>query len=111
MREDKDRLQDILEAIGLLEKYLSNNKPLYTLTELEFMGVIKCIEIIGEACRGLSDGFKQKYVEIPWRQIANMRNILAHQYFEVDVEKVEQVIKEEIPKLKVQIEEILKKEE
>ena|SRR3989338_9604309 len=109
MRDDKARLLDILEAIQLLEKHLPSNKALHELDELKFMGVVRCLEIIGEACNHLSEELKKKYSDVPWRQIANMRNILAHQYFKVDTEKVEKAIKDNLPKLKSQIENILNK--
>lgn len=109
MRNDKKRLQDILESIQLLEKHLSNNKELYKLNELEFMGVVRCIEVIGEACRYLSEGLKTKYPDIPWREISNMRNILAHQYFNVDIEKVEIAVKQDIPRLRIEIENIIRR--
>ena len=107
MRDDEERLQDVLESIQLLEKYLSGSKELYGLNELEFMGVVRCVEVIGEACRYLSDELRSKYPNVPWREISNMRNILAHQYFNVDTEKVEIVIKQDIPKLKIEIEKII----
>ncbi|MBI2995146.1 MAG: DUF86 domain-containing protein [Candidatus Melainabacteria bacterium] len=107
MRDDKSRLLDILEAMELLDKNLSFGKSLHELDELKFMGVVRCIEIIGEACRYLSEELKNKYPEIPWRQIANMRNILAHQYFNIDTEKVEKAIREDLPKIKEKVKEIL----
>ena len=107
MRDDKERLLDITEVINKLLSLVPKNKPLHELGELEFMGVIRYLEIIGEASRSLSESFKGKYNYIPWREIANMRNILIHQYFNVDVEKVEIAVKKEIPQLKNQIEKIL----
>ena len=108
MRDDKERLVDILDAIKILEKSLHPNKELYLLNELEFLGVIRCIEVLGEACKNLSDDFKNKYPDVPWRQIANMRNILIHQYFKIDTEKVEKVVKQDLPALKLKIQEIMK---
>jgi len=108
MRDDRERLLDILDSISLIEKYLSSNTNLYHLNELELMGVVRCIEIIGEASRCLSEDCKNKYNQVPWRQISNMRNILVHQYFEIDTDRVESVIKKNIPELKVSVEEILK---
>jgi uncharacterized protein with HEPN domain len=75
---------------------------------MELMGIVRCIEIIGEASRCLSEDCKNKYNQVPWRQISNMRNILVHQYFEIDTDRVESVIKKNIPELKVSVEEILK---
>ena len=108
MRDDRERLLDILDSISLIEKYLLLNKDLYHLNEMELMGIVRCIEIIGEASRCLSDDCKNKYNQVPWRQISNMRNILVHQYFEIDTDRVESVIKKNIPELKVSVEEILK---
>ena len=108
MRDDRERLLDILDSISLIEKYLLLNKDLYHVNEMELMGIVRCIEIIGEASRCLSEDCKNKYNQVPWRQISNMRNILVHQYFEIDTDRVESVIKKNIPELKVSVEEILK---
>lgn len=107
MRDDKVRLQDMLEAIKLLEKNLLPGVALHSLDELKFLGVVHCLEILGEACRYVSDELRNKFPEVPWREISNMRNILIHQYFKVDVEKVEKAINKDIPELKVKIERIL----
>lgn len=107
MRDDNERLLDILDAINIIDKSLSSGKEIHALNELEFLGIVRCIEIIGEACNNLSKPYQDKYSEVPWRQIANMRNILIHQYFNVDIEKVEKVVKENLPKLKSQIQKIL----
>ena len=108
MRDDRERLLDILDSISLIEKYLLLNKDLYHLNEMELMGIVRCIEIISEASRCLSEDCKNKYNQVPWRQISNMRNILVHQYFEIDTDRVESVIKKNIPELKVSVEEISK---
>jgi uncharacterized protein with HEPN domain len=108
VRDDRERLLDILDSISLIEKYLLLNKDLYHLNEMELMGIVRCIEIIGEASRCLSEDCKNKYNQVPWRQISNMRNILVHQYFEIDTDRVESVIRKNIPELKVSVEEILK---
>jgi uncharacterized protein with HEPN domain len=108
VRDDRESLLDILDSISLIEKYLLLNKDLYHLNEMELMGIVRCIEIIGEASRCLSEDCKNKYNQVPWRQISNMRNILVHQYFEIDTDRVESVIKKNIPELKVSVEEILK---
>ncbi len=106
MRNDKERLLDILESINVIEKNLLLRK-IYELHELEFIGIVRCIEIIGEACRCISDILKNQYSNVLWREIANMRNILVHQYFEVDHDKIAKVIEKDLPLLKEQVEKIL----
>jgi uncharacterized protein with HEPN domain len=100
MRDDFSRLQDILDSITLIEKTLSNGLQVYDLTEIEFQGILRCLELIGEASKSLSEEVKNKYPEIPWRAIGDMRNVLAHQYFEVDPEKIENVINDSLNTLK-----------
>lgn len=57
------------------------------------------LEIIGEAARRLSDPFRARHPEIPWRSIIGLRNVLAHEYAEIDDERVWRVAIDEIPKL------------
>lgn len=104
MRSDKDRLIDILDAIEKINSAI-NRIELHQLNELEYFGLIRCIEVIGEAANNLTQEFTKKYSLIPWNQIIKMRHVLVHHYFKVDEEKVEIVVQEYIPKLK---EEILK---
>ncbi len=64
---------------------------------------LKSLEIIGEASRNISEDMKFAHPEIPWRQIAGMRNKLVHHYFGVDWELVDDVLKNEIPALRLNI--------
>ena len=71
--------------------------------------MIRQLEIIGEAAKKISSELKIKTPEIPWRPISDARNTLIHGYFTVDVEMVWGMIQTDIPKLKEQILELLKK--
>ena len=70
---------------------------------LRYYGIVKNIEIIGEAARMLSDEFKSSHSEVQWRNISGMRNFLVHEYFNVDEETIFEVLHTEIPHLKEQI--------
>lgn len=69
--------------------------------------VIRCIEVIGEAVKNIPDAIRNQYPLIPWREIAGMRDKIIHAYFAVDFETVWLVVKEEIPRLKPHIKQVL----
>ncbi len=104
MREpskDQFRLKHILDAINRLETYASNlSKEELVADVMRYYGIVKNIEIIGEAARMLSDEFKSSHSEVPWRAISNMRNFLVHEYFNVDEDTVWEVIHSDIVYLK-----------
>lgn len=101
-------LKHILECINLIEEYSKN------LSKEEFKGnielqdaIIRRLEIIGEAARNLPDEFKSNYSDIQWRQIIAARNILAHFYFGIDLNTIWNIVKNDLPKLKDQVNSML----
>lgn len=104
---DKIRIQHIIDAIGEIETYLSN-ADISTFLENSMMrfACIKQMEIIGEASKHITDELKSKYPEIEWSQIIGMRNVFAHEYFGIDSSLVWEIIKRDLPVLKLKIEEI-----
>jgi uncharacterized protein with HEPN domain len=82
------------------ENFEQDNKTVYA--------VIRAIEVIGEAVKNIPDEAKKKYPDIPWRNIAAMRDKLIHAYFGVDIKRVWIAIKEEILPLKPIFEKMLK---
>ena len=101
MREEKTYLEDILESIDRIERYIKDLKPMDFLeSEVTQDGVMKRIEIIGEAVKHLSNKTKDKYPEIPWKNIAGMRDVLIHEYAGVQVERVWRTAKNDLPPLK-----------
>ncbi|RLF70556.1 MAG: hypothetical protein DRN55_08475 [Thermoplasmata archaeon] len=105
-------LKHILDAINLIEDYLKDKEfQEFRNNHMLQDAVIREIEIIGEAAKKLSVDFKNKYSDIPWRQIAGMRDKLMHGYFGVDLDAVWDTATIDVPSLKERLEEILKKEE
>ena len=97
MRRDRQRLEDILEAIERIEKYASGGRESFDRDELVQTWVVHHLQIIGEAVRGLSDEIRSAHPDIPWAQIAAMRNILVHDYFGIDLEEVWAAVADEAP--------------
>ena len=103
MRRDRQRLEDILEAIERIEKYASGGRESFDRDELVQTWVLHHLQIIGEAVRGLSDEIRSAHPDIPWAQIAAMRNILVHDYFGIDLEEVWTAVVRDLPQLKTKI--------
>jgi len=66
--------------------------------------------IIGEATKNLPDDFKTLYPSVAWKQVAGLRDVIAHGYFRVDFEVLWEIITDTLPDFKIQILKILKKE-
>jgi uncharacterized protein with HEPN domain len=69
--------------------------------------VIRNLEVIGEAARQVPDIIKQKYSDIPWKELIGLRNRVVHEYFGVDFEIVWEIITNDLPDLKEKIGNVL----
>lgn len=105
-------LDDIREACGNILTYTKG--MLYqdfAANRLIQDAVIRNFEVIGEAVKNLPEDFKTRYPSVAWKQIAGLRDILAHGYFRVDHEVVWGIITERIPSFKKDITKIIREEE
>ena len=103
-RDDSIYLRHILDAINAIEEYLRGvNRKQFKATRLIQDGTIREIEVIGQAVKYLSKDIRKSYPEVPWQDIAGMRDKLIHGYFGVDIEKVWDTAKEDLPTLKKQV--------
>ena len=107
MRDDRERLKDILEAIEQIEKYAGQGRKAFELDELIQTWILHHLLILGEAAAKVSDEFLEEHSEIPWSKITGMRNILVHHYFGIDLDVVWAVVENDLPKLKKTIRQIL----
>ena len=107
MRDDRERLQDILEAIERIEKYAARGRSALYEDELVQTWVVHHLMIVGEACRALSPQFRAGHSEEVWAQAAGLRNVIVHHYFGIDLEIVWGVIERDLPALKARVREIV----
>ncbi|MEM5810198.1 MAG: DUF86 domain-containing protein [Candidatus Aenigmatarchaeota archaeon] len=109
MKKDiKVFLNHMLESIEKIEEFMKNTtKENFFSSVLLQDAIIRRLEIIGEAVKNIPLEFRKKYKDIPWREIAGMRDKLIHGYFGVDLELVWEVVKRDLPKLKTKIKNIL----
>jgi len=97
-----------MEALELIEGYVINlDFTSWTKDRKTIDAGIRNLEIIGEAANHIPDSIQEKYSKIPWSQMKGMRNLLVHEYFGVDIDVLWRTIQEDLPRLKIQIIEII----
>ena len=103
-------LGHILESIAEIEKNIKKTTKEKFLNSVTIQdAIVRRLEIIGEAVKNLPSSLKRKHTDISWKNIAGTRDILIHEYFGVDLDIVWDVVKNDIPKLKKKIKELLEK--
>lgn len=111
-RDDLCLLRDMLEACRQAVAAVRNrSRADLDLEPVWALGLIKCIEIIGEAAGQLSDELRARSESIPWAQIIGMRNRLVHAYFEVDYDQVWKTVTDDLPALIEQLKRLIETEE
>jgi uncharacterized protein with HEPN domain len=94
------RLQDILHAARLIASYIKDTTKLaFSANREKQDAVVRRIEIIGEAALHLTDETRQAVPELPFRKMRGMRNIVAHDYANVDLEIVWEVATVHVPQV------------
>jgi len=108
-KDDTAYLRHILDAISKIEEYVAGvDYESFTENTLVQDAVMRQLEIIGEAARRVSYALKDKYIHIPWKSMAGMRDKLIHGYFGVDIDAVWDTLVQDIPALKAEVAEIVR---
>lgn len=106
-REDVDLIKDIQESIRRINSYIKmmSHDDFFEDTKTQD-AVVRNLEIIGEAVKIISGDLKEKYLNIPWKDLAGLRDKLIHHYFGINYDIVWQVVKNELPDILYQLDEI-----
>jgi len=108
-RKDSDFLQDIKQAVENVNEYSGNMTYSQFLKDKKTKdAVVRNLEIIGEAAKNISSKFKKANPLIPWKQLAGMRDKIAHFYFGIDYKIVWSVVEKDMPNLNKEIAKIEK---
>lgn len=105
---DAAHLWDMLQAAGEVEAMMAGQDlDAFLSNRMLLRAIERSVEIIGEAARRVSVTFAEAHPEIPWRKIIGQRNILAHEYGQIDHALLYKTVKEDVPVLITQIESLL----
>jgi uncharacterized protein with HEPN domain len=106
VRDQRERLLDMLEVIERIERYAAKGRAEFEKEELIQTWMVHHLQIVGEAAAKLGRKFHEENASIPWPQVVAMRNVLVHDYFGIDLEEVWRVVERDLPELKRKLEKL-----
>ena len=102
-------IEDMLEACRRISEYTKNVDIVDLSQDIKTLdAVVRNLEIIGEAAKKTPAEFRSKHPNIEWKKITGLRDILVHEYFGVDCEIILDVVKNKVPTLAINLQEVLK---
>lgn len=107
MRDPREHLRDILDAIADIERYAAQGREAFKHDELIQVWILYHLQTIGEATAQLGRDFHASYPQVPWAEIVAMRNVLVHEYFGVDTQTVWQTVERDLPSFKKAVKQLL----
>lgn len=108
-RDEQERLRDIKDAIGAIHDHLAKAGSSSAAREDPLLhdALLFQFVIIGEAVKNLSQEVCESAPEIPWNDIAGLRDLIAHEYFRIDIHRVLEIVEQDLPGLKQAIDHML----
>jgi len=104
-------IKHISDAIHKLEQYSNeHSREEFSQNDWDQDAVVRNLEIIGEAANNLDESFLKSHEAVPWRKIIDLRNIVAHDYADIDLSIIWNILNDYIPELKTQILAILEEQ-
>lgn len=97
---DKASLKDIIDSATLIQEYVKDiSFSEFEKDTMRFLAVSRLFEIAGEATKNLSNEFKSQYPTIPWKKMAGLRDVIIHDYQELNREMIFKIASQDIPNL------------
>lgn len=108
-RDERERLRDIQNAIAAIREHLKQAGETSAAKEDPLLhdALLFQFVVIGEAVKNLSSETRESTPEIPWTDIAGLRDLIAHEYFRIDIHRVLEIVERDLPPLEGAIDELL----
>jgi uncharacterized protein with HEPN domain len=108
LKQLKPFLNHILDEANYLIRNSANiSYPKFFENETLKRSFVRSLEVIGEAAKNIPDDFRDKYSDIPWKDMAGLRDILIHRYFGINYKMVWDIVKNQVSDIKIKIQSIL----
>jgi len=109
LRTDKVRIRHILDASKEVVEFTKGRSRAELDSDRKLnLSLVRLLEVIGEAARGMSDEFRTQHAELPWKKMVGMRDRLIHGYYDVDLDVVWETATEDLPGLVEKLESVLR---
>jgi uncharacterized protein with HEPN domain len=107
-KDDEVRLKHILDAAREAVDFSEgqDRRSLEADRKLN-LSLVRLLEIIGEAAKGITNDFRREHPELPWKSMIGMRDRLIHGYFDINLDIIWKTVKNDLPPLIDKIEKIL----
>lgn len=108
-RDEQERLRDIQDAIAAIHQHLEQAGETTAAKEDPLLhdALLFQFVVIGEAVKHLSAETRESAAEVPWTDIAGLRDLIAHEYFRIDIHRVLEIVERDLPPLERAINELL----
>jgi uncharacterized protein with HEPN domain len=108
-RDEKDRLRDVKDAIAAIRRHLEQAGETAAAKEDPLLhdALLFQFVVIGEAVKNLGAETRESSPEIPWSDIAGLRDLIAHEYFRIDIHRVLEIVERDLPPLEHAVDELL----
>ena len=99
-KDDSVYVEHMLESINRIAEYANDEKSKFYKSTLIQDAVVRNLQVLAESSQRLSDEFKSRHADVPWREISGFRNILVHDYLGLDLDAVWSVVEQDLPPLR-----------
>lgn len=107
MKDDRVYLLHMREAAERISRFTVGGREQFLTDPMRQDAVLRNFEVLGEAAKRVSGTTRERYPELPWRQVAGFRDVIIHQYEGVDLDQVWLRVENDLPELATRLDAIL----